>query len=468
MLAKAERVKNFIDHFSIEKLFGFNAITNQEERAKRVTLIRIVLLTAFFGFIQSLIYVMLGFPDVTIAVLAYIALSFLNLFYFYLFKNYSVFRLLQLILITLLPASSQLGLGGFIPGSSVALASLLSPMGALMFARVSIARIFFYFFVVVVIISGLIEYFFLENFNSMPRDINLLFFVFNTIAIAAVIYFLLEYFLVQKEKYQVLLQQKNIEVQEKNEELAAQQEEIAAQNEELVQQQSEILAQRNALEVEQQKSEKLLLNILPREIANELKENGKASPRNYSSATVLFTDFKDFTSVAEALSPEELLQELNNFFVAFDEIIEKHGLEKIKTIGDAYMCVGGVPIEDKHSVARAVEAAIEIRDFVEEQRSIKLALGKPCWEVRIGLHTGPLIAGVVGKNKFAFDIWGDTVNIASRMESASETGKVNISGDTYQLIKDQFEFTYRGKVSAKNKGDIDMYFVERISVTTTR
>jgi class 3 adenylate cyclase len=217
------------------------------------------------------------------------------------------------------------------------------------------------------------------------------------------------------------------------------------------------------LEVNLQKKEveKLLLNILPAEVAHELKVTGAATPRYYESVTVLFTDFVAFTKIAEGLSPQKLVAELNNCFLAFDTIIEKHNLEKIKTIGDSYMCAGGIPVPNQSHAVDAILAALEIQEFIREMNESRLANGEAPWDVRIGVHTGPVVAGVVGRKKFAYDIWGDTVNIARRMESSGESGRVNISDATFAMVKDWFSCLYRGKVSAKNKGDVDMYFVDK-------
>jgi len=207
--------------------------------------------------------------------------------------------------------------------------------------------------------------------------------------------------------------------------------------------------------------EKLLLNILPTETARELQQDGYATPRDYKSVSVLFSDFKEFTRIAEGLKPHELIAELNSFFNAFDDIIEKYHLEKIKTIGDAYMCAGGIPVANETHPHRIARAGLAIQEFMNKRNEQRSELGLQRWELRIGIHTGPIVAGVVGRKKYAYDIWGDTVNIASRMESNGEIGKVNISVSTYELIKDQFECTYRGKIEAKNKGFIDMYFLEK-------
>ena len=207
--------------------------------------------------------------------------------------------------------------------------------------------------------------------------------------------------------------------------------------------------------------EDLLLNILPSEVAQELKTTGKATPRSYDSVSVLFTDFKGFTTIADKLSPEELVEELNKCFMAFDNIIEKHRLEKIKTIGDSYMCAGGIPTPDGDHTFRMVKASLEMQEYVFSNNAKRRAEGLPTWDVRIGIHVGPLVAGVVGKKKYAYDIWGSTVNIASRMESSGIPGQVNISAKTYEIIKEKYACIYRGKINAKNVGEIDMYLIDR-------
>ena len=217
------------------------------------------------------------------------------------------------------------------------------------------------------------------------------------------------------------------------------------------------------IEQERERSDELLHNILPATVAKELKDFGKAKARQYKEVTVLFSDFQNFTRISEQLGPEELVQELDKCFKAFDFIISQYkDIEKIKTIGDAYMCASGLNNE-RRGVApnNLIRAAMEMQEFLDEQKQERLRIGKPFFEARIGIHTGPVVAGVVGVNKFAYDIWGDTVNIAARMESKSQTGRVNISESTYRKVKYTFECSHRGKVEAKNKGMIDMYFVER-------
>ena len=212
------------------------------------------------------------------------------------------------------------------------------------------------------------------------------------------------------------------------------------------------------IEEEKNRSENLLLNILPEETAQELKANGKVQAKKFESVTVLFTDFIGFTHYAHNLSPEELVNSVDYYFSRFDEIMEKYGMEKIKTIGDAYMCVGGLPFPSDDHPTKMIEAAFEIAEFIEGSK--KLSNGNIThFDVRIGINTGPVVSGVVGIKKFAYDIWGDTVNVASRMESRSEPGRINISDNTYQLVKDSFECEYRGEIDVKNKGMMKMYFV---------
>ena len=209
---------------------------------------------------------------------------------------------------------------------------------------------------------------------------------------------------------------------------------------------------------EKNRSENLLLNILPEETAKELKLNGKVQAKKFESVTVLFTDFEGFTHYAQNLSPEELVNSVDYYFSKFDEIMDKYGMDKIKTIGDAYMCAGGLPFPSEDHPVKMIEAAFEIAQFIEESRKLNDS-EITHFDVRIGVNTGPVVAGVVGIKKFAYDIWGDTVNVASRMESKSQAGRINISENTYKLVKDFFECEYRGEIDVKNKGMMKMYFV---------
>lgn len=229
-------------------------------------------------------------------------------------------------------------------------------------------------------------------------------------------------------------------------------------NNRLNKQNQRIQAQNKEIEEERHKSDQLLLNILPEEIATELKTRGYATPRYFESATVVFTDFVNFTKLSSQLTPEQLIDELNSCFLAFDEICEKYGLEKIKTIGDAFMCAGGLPVPSDDHPVRAVAAALEMNAWLKNRNAVNpQAIFK---EMRIGIHTGPVVAGVIGKNKFAFDIWGDAVNLAARLEEQGEPFKVNISATTAEAVKHRYALQFRGSREVHNKGAVDMYFIK--------
>jgi class 3 adenylate cyclase len=219
---------------------------------------------------------------------------------------------------------------------------------------------------------------------------------------------------------------------------------------------------RDLISIERDRSESLLLNILPAEIAEELKEKGRADARDFDLVSILFTDFIRFTEISAKMSAQDLVAEINSCFESFDAIMAKYGIEKIKTIGDAYMAAGGLPAPSEDSSANTVKAALEMQDFINHRKTELDKKGLPAFEMRVGIHTGPVVAGIVGVKKFQYDIWGDTVNTASRMESSGELGKVNISKATYIMLKDHPDFIFesRGKITAKGKGEIEMWFVE--------
>lgn len=237
-------------------------------------------------------------------------------------------------------------------------------------------------------------------------------------------------------------------------------EKVVLRTKEIQKQKEEIEEQKIEIEKEKDKADELLLNILPAPVAKELQLRGAATPRYYEQATVLFADIVSFTKKSSGLRPERIISELDYCFRGFDEILEKYGVEKIKTIGDGYMCVGGIPIPSEESAINTVRAAVDMQHFMDQWAEQKKEWNEIPWQIRIGIHTGEVVAGIVGKNKFAYDVWGLTVNTASRIEGVCEPGKVNISEDTYMLIKDQFETEFRGKVQTREK-ELDMYYVLR-------
>jgi adenylate cyclase len=217
--------------------------------------------------------------------------------------------------------------------------------------------------------------------------------------------------------------------------------------------------QRNKIKAGKKQSDELLLNILPAETARELKKKGYTDAQLIEQTSVLFTDLKGFSALTEKVTPQELVHDLHECFSAFDHICEKYGIEKIKTIGDAYMAAGGVPVSNTTHAEDVINAALEMAEVVEKGKARRISAEIPIFEIRIGVHTGPVVAGIVGIKKFQYDIWGDTVNTASRMETSGEVGKVNISKATYALVKDKFICEDRGEVETKSKGKMQMYFV---------
>jgi adenylate cyclase len=214
--------------------------------------------------------------------------------------------------------------------------------------------------------------------------------------------------------------------------------------------------------IEKEKTETLLANVLPKNTASEIMEKGKATKIKYNFVTVLFSDIQGFTKIAEEMNPEVLIDELDKFFFHFDSVVEKYGIEKIKTIGDAYMCAGGIPEKNRTNPVEVILAALEMKAYMKNLKETSELSGMKFWDIRIGIHTGTVVAGVVGQKKLSYDIWGDTVNTASRMESSGEAGKINISGTTYEFVKEFFTCEYRGRMPVKYKGELEMYFVESI------
>lgn len=249
---------------------------------------------------------------------------------------------------------------------------------------------------------------------------------------------------------------------QKNEYMLALTNHLKSANSLLEEQQKEINVQNKQIESERKKTDDLLLNILPFEVARQLKSKGEAKPRSYKMASVLFLDFVNFTDITKELSPKELIHVLDSYFKAFDDIVDKHFIEKIKTIGDAYMCVGGLPLSNKSNPFNSVLAAFEMQNYVKSKMDETRTPNGLDWKCKTGISTGELIAGVVGKKKYIYDVWGNTVNIAARMQEQGQDGRINISEFTYHYIKNYFECSSRGMVATKRGYNLKMYFVDRI------
>ena len=399
------------------RFFGFQHLTPEEIEHRTLALTIIVAIT-MLDFTYNLAFYLFGGPFTWWTTLFYFVASSANLLYFKHKANFRLFRNFQIALTILLPLVAQITHGGFSGGSGVVLAAFLAPLGTMMFARLHTARKTFFAYLLALLVAGVWEYFSRPAPSALPPEVHLLFFEFNFAFTAAVAYFLMEGFLKNRASLLALVQ------------------------------------------AEHEKADSLLLDILPAETASELKEKGFVQAVSYPVATVMFTDFVGFSAFARTLSAEELVEQIDFYFRAFDEIVDKYGLEKIKTIGDSYMCAGGLPAPSSEHVRDMVRAALEIRHFAQKQREEKLQrFGYP-FDIRIGIHTGPVVAGVVGSSKIAYDIWGDTVNIAARMEQSCEPHRINISEATYAHVKHEFDCLYRGRFEAKHVGEIEMYYVD--------
>lgn len=237
---------------------------------------------------------------------------------------------------------------------------------------------------------------------------------------------------------------------------------------ELERRMADLNAARREAEKERERSDRLLLNILPRAVAEELRTNEQVVPRYHESVTIMFADFEGFSRLTEQIEPKSLIEQLDQFFSAFDAIAERHRLEKLKTIGDAYMCVGGLPEPNRTHDVDTCLAALSIIEFMRRTNLQRDKLHLPRWDLRIGIHSGPVMAGVVGKSKFIYDVWGDAVNVAARLEAAGGTGRINVSDVIKTRVRSLMEFEPRGAVEVKNKAPISMHFLARIKPEFSR
>ena len=379
-------------------------------------------LFAVAGLLWAILYFYYGAKTSAYIPGGYSIVSFLSLLLFRLRRNFSFFRTTQLVLILLLPFLLHLSLGDFVSSSAVILWSALCPLGALAFQNTKAASYWFSLFIVIVISA-----FFLENKifpieTSLPQWLINILFAMNICGVTFLAFFVLRYFVNQNQLAK--------------EQLKHEQELLAA---------------------EREKSEKLLLNILPIAIAKRLKDGETVIADEHSDAAVLFADIVGFTNTTQNISAPLLVENLNKIFTHFDKLVEKYELEKIKTIGDSYMVVSGIMDQNKDHVNKIADLALSMAADIH-----KFSLdGKTNCDIRIGIHVGPVIAGVIGSKKFSYDVWGDAVNTASRMESFSEPGKIQISEKFYEYIKKDYECEYRGQTEIKSKGVMNLYFLLR-------
>ena len=383
---------------------GADPNDDDDVRLRKSLLVVCSPLLVFAGLAWGLMYLAFGEPLAGAIPFSYGIISLLSVIHFGRTRRFRFFVFSQLTLILLLPFLLMLALGGFVQGSAVVLWALICPMGAMLFDKPRNAPRWFLAFLCLVLLSGLLQPY-LGLSNNLSSGVVTFFFVINLIGVASIIFLMALYFVGQKNAFQ-------------------------------------------------QRSEALLLNILPKEIAAILRKEERTIADHFEGASVLFADVVNFTDMSEKMTPRELVGLLDEVFSRFDLMVEEHGLEKIKTIGDCYMVASGIPRPRDDHAQVLTRMALEMRDYLSchEIQGRKL-------KMRIGVNSGPVVAGVIGRKKFAYDLWGDAVNTASRMESHGLGGFVQITRDTYEMIKDDFICEPRGLVKVKGKGDMEAWFV---------
>ena len=394
---------------------GVNPDDPEDICLQKTTMVRGNIMFILAGLVWGIVYVALGETKSALIPLSYAIISTISVAYFCINRRYPIYRFSQLFLILILPFLLMISLGGFINSSAVILWSLLSPLGALMFSDPRPATRWFMAFLGLVILSGFLQVF-ARTENHLPPQIITAFFVGNIGAVSAIVFVLLRRFMLEKDQALKLLA------------------------------------------VEQDRSERLLLNVLPKDIAARLKAGGGTIADHFDCASVLFADLEGFTPLTAELAPVEMVELLNEVYSHFDALVEKHDLEKIRTIGDNYMVASGVPRRRPDHAQVLARLALEMCTYL---CTLPPRNGKQI-SFRMGINSGPVIAGVIGRKKFAYDLWGDTVNTASRMESHGIGGKIQITRDTYELIKDEFLFEPRGMITIKGKGELETWFLKGI------
>jgi guanylate cyclase len=354
-----------------------------------------------------------GYAVIAAVPYVYLVVSYVSLFLFYRFKRFEYFTFTQLVMLLVMPFFMQWAIGGFAASSGVAIWAILSPVGALMILGTRQSTPWFLLFIGLAFISWKLNHYFAGNAMPIPTNVKDAFFLMNITGTASILYGVLRFFQAQKERIMI------------------------------------------SLEFEQARSEKLLLNILPAAIAKRLKANDMRIADHYAAVTVMFADLVNFTQMSEKMPPTQLIDLLSQVFLRFDQLAEKYQVEKIKTIGDAYMVISGAPVECDNHAYRIAAMALEMNDALKE---VAMNTGLDL-NMRIGIHTGPVVAGVIGSTKFSYDLWGDTVNLASRMESTCQPNKIQVTQETQKIIQDAYIFSEKSSVEVKGKGIVETYIL---------
>jgi adenylate cyclase len=391
---------------------GADPFDSDDARLQKSSLVLGSIMFILAGAVWGVLYFLFGEWLAGSIPLSYAVISIFSVILFHLTRRYRVFVFSQLLLILFLPFLLMIALGGFVASSGVILWALVCPLGALLFDEPRRALRWLAAYLGLIVLSGFLEFHPLAS-AALPRSLVTLFFVMNIGTVSAIVILLLAYFVTQKDHLFVLLRD------------------------------------------EQAKSEGLLLNILPKEIAAILKNERRTIADRYSEASVLFADMVGFTPLSARLDPVELVELLNEAFTFFDSLLDKYDVEKIRTIGDSYMVASGVPRRRPDHARALVCMALDMRDFIAGHT---FANGQRV-DFRIGINSGPVIGGVIGSRKFVYDVWGDAVNVASRMESHGLGGAVQITAATYELIKDEFMCEPRGSLHVKGKGEMEVWLV---------
>ncbi len=406
--------------------FGVVKGDTEDEKIRKKILTITVIPFIPIGFGWGALYSFLGFPWSGMIPAAYGFASLVSLIHFGVTKRYRLFRFSQILFILLLPFILMWSLGGFAMSSGVMLWAILAPVGALTFQSAASARWWFGAYVLLTALSGFAEQYQLTGENLihqngvMTRTLVLLVFVLNFLGVSSMIFISTYFFVREREKANARLAQEH-----------------------------------TLLQAEQEKSERLLLNVLPKSIADRLKSSSSTIADGYNEATVMFADIVNFTKLSATVKPAELVHILNNIFSRFDQLAERFGLEKIKTIGDAYMVVGGLPEpRSDHAEAAAEMALAMIGEMESIGKEARMNL-----QMRIGMNTGPVVAGVIGTKKFIYDLWGDTVNTASRMESHGVPGSIQVTQETYNHIRGSYDFAPPHLIEVKGKGPMQTYLL---------
>ena len=391
---------------------GMDLNDSDEFRLQKSSLVLGSIMFIIAGALWGILYFFFRQPIAGAIPFSYAVVSFVSVIFFHFTRRYESFLFSQLLLILFLPFLLMIALGGFVDSSGVILWSVICPLGALIFEKPGKALRWLVAYLALIVISGFLEVHPFSS-SSLSPTLRTIFFVMNIGTVSTIAVVLLAYFVSQKNQLFVLLQN------------------------------------------EQAKSENLLLNVLPREIAAILKNESRTIADHYEEASVLFADMVGFTPLSAQLPPVEMVELLNEAFSFFDSLLDKYDVEKIRTIGDSYMAVSGVPRRHTNHAQALVRMALEMRDYISNHA---FRNGQRV-NFRIGINSGSMIAGVIGRRKFVYDVWGDAVNIASRMESHGLGGAVQITQTTYELIKDEFVCEPRGTVNVKGKGEMDVWLV---------